>query len=151
MKINTIVLFGTCISLAFSACKKDDENKTGTTPSTASIEGSWKITAQMRTTTDGTVMDMFTTAPPCMKDDLMRFNTDKTLAALAGATKCDSSEEDSEVWATWALSVDRKTLTVSDGTPLFVADVLTLNATTLKLKQIDPNDSSEMVSTLARQ
>lgn len=138
MKLKTFALLGViCTSVVFTSCKKDDDKKEETPA--ASIEGTWKMTAQTMTVnlgTGDTTMNTYADMEACEKDDLVRFNADKTVTNLAGATKCDPSEPTSESGGTWALSSDQKTLTVTDGSP-DVFTVVTLNTTTLKLKMTD--------------
>lgn len=119
-----------CTAAVFTSCKKDDDDKKEETP--ASVEGTWKTTALTMSDSTAT-QDLYATMDACEKDDLLRFNADKTVTELPGATKCDPSEPDSESGGAWSMSSDNKKLTTTDG----VYDVLTLDATTLKLQMKD--------------
>lgn len=137
MKLKTLALMGAvCTSVVFTSCKKDDDKKeTETTPS---IVGTWKITAQTITTNFGgmeSTQDMYADMEPCQKDDLIKFGEDKTVTTSPGATKCDPSEPASESAGKWELISNNTKLRLIDQGDTSVADVLTLNATTLSIKE----------------
>lgn len=152
MKLKTLALMGVmCTLVVFNSCKKDDDDKKEETPA-ASAEGTWKTTALTLTTTFSgmdTTENLYAQMEPCEKDDLLRFNADKTVTTLPGATKCDPSEPASEDGGAWSMSSDNKKLTTTDG----VYDVLTLNSTTLKLQMKDEDSGVKytMNVTLTRQ
>jgi hypothetical protein len=149
MNLKTITLMGVIsTAVVLHSCKKDDDKKEET-PAT-SIEGTWKATAQTLTVSfngQDSTMDMFADAEPCEKDDLLRFNADKTVTNLPGATKCDPNEPASSSGGSWAMSSDNKKLTLDDGGAV-VADVVTLNASTLKIKITDEDNGTKYTVTL---
>jgi hypothetical protein len=148
MKLKALALMGViCASVAFTSCKKDDDDKNEGTPS-SSIEGTWKTTAFTITGTDTTI-DLYADMDACEKDNLLRFNADKTVTQLSGATKCDPSDPSSEDGGPWSMSSDNKKLTTTDG----VYDVITLDDTTVKLqmKGQDSGGSYTLKVTMARQ
>jgi outer membrane receptor for ferric coprogen and ferric-rhodotorulic acid len=139
MKLKTLTLLTLCASMALTSCKKDkDDDKKEETP--ASVEGTWKMTAQTETTTFGgqsSTENTYADMDACEKDDLTRFNADKTVTSLPGATKCDPSEPASEPYGTWALLNDNTKLRLIDGGDTTDAVVSTLNTTTLALKMTE--------------
>lgn len=156
MKLKTLALMGICATMAISSCKKDDDDKKEeTTTTAASVEGTWKMTAQTLTMSSGgqtETEDMYADLEACEKDDLTRLSADKKVTHLAGATKCDPSDPDSEAGGTWSLSADGKKLTLDDGGPE-VYDVVLLDSKTCKLRisDTDMGVTYTMNMTLARQ
>lgn len=136
MKLKNLAILGAvCTSLVFAACKKDDDNKKEE-PAYASIVGTWKKTTELRTVNYGgrdTIIDYFSDIDSCDKDDLIRFNTDKTMTYFPGAIKCSPSDPDSSQGGRWAMSSDNKKLSITDGFSV-IFDVVTLNSNTLKLQ-----------------
>jgi hypothetical protein len=147
MKLKNLIFMGAiCTSVVFTSCKKDDDDKKEETP--VSVEGTWKTTALTMTSSLGgadSTEDIYAAMDACEKDDLLRFNADKTVTELSGPTKCDPSDPASEPGGNWSMSSDNKKLTTTDG----VYTVLTLNATTLKLFMED--SGIKINATLARQ
>lgn len=123
--------------IVLSSCKKDDAAKT---PKDFLTAGYWKVTGmEFNPGIDiggGVVItDVFDLiVPACVKDDLLKFNTNGTLTEDEGATKCDPDDPQTITDGTWTLSDDGKTLTITypNGQPE-VATVTTLNETTLKI------------------
>lgn len=153
MNLKTFTLLGViCTSVVFTSCKKDDDDKKEEPPS---VEGTWKITALTITThfagTDSTE-DYFATYSTCEKDNLTRYNADKTITYLGGATKCKPNEVESMPIGTWALSANDTKLTISYKSTT-VWDITTLNATTLKLQVVETNNGATYTTkiTYARQ
>lgn len=141
-----------CTAVLLNSCKKDDDKKEETA---SPIEGTWKMTAQTLTISfagQDTTEDMFSDLDACEKDDLTRLSSDKKVTYLPGATKCDPNEPASTPGGTWSLSSDSKRLTITDGSGQ-VYDVVTLNATTLKLKISDSGRgmTSTVNTTFAKQ
>ncbi len=152
MKLKTLALMGLCAAMAFTACKKDDDDKK---EDTVSVVGTWKMTALTLTSSymgQDSTEDLFKDMDACEKDDLQRFNEDKTVTSLSGATKCDPSDPSSEAAGTWSMSSDNKTLTLNDG-GADVYNVLTLDAKTLKLSQSETQSGVKYsyTITMARQ
>ncbi|MES2690623.1 MAG: lipocalin family protein [Bacteroidota bacterium] len=133
------------VTLAFSACKDDKDDATPATPGqtgSAALTGKdWRMTANTYVISgsgsdDGTT-DLFAEKEACEKDDLTRFNDDKTMTEKAGATKCDPSDPDSKPGGTWELMNNNTKLKVTDGNDPIIFDIVTLNETTLTIKSID--------------
>lgn len=131
------LLIAACVGLlAFSACKDDkEETPAPSQTGSAALTGKdWRMTANTTRITGNsmdTTMDNFADMEDCEKDDLIRFNENKTVTTKSGALKCDPSDPDSEDGGTWELSADSKKLTVTvDGDPETV-DVVTLTETSL--------------------
>jgi hypothetical protein len=130
--INTSIFTTLLVMLVFSSCKKEDEVKTATDYLT---QGNWMITAATIDPDiemdDGLVTNVYPYLDPCQRDNLMKFNTNGTVAQDEGATKCDPDDPQIIDEGNWAFSNNNKTLTIlfPDEDPL-VAEVKTLNEST---------------------
>ena len=129
-------LLALAMVVTFSAYKKDDDNNSKT-PIDYLTAGNWKVTG-MTINPAITVLgieysDVYTLfIEDCVKDDLIKFNTDGTLTEDEGATKCDSGDPQTTNDGTWTLSDDGLTITINyPGDDPEVATVKTLNGTNL--------------------
>jgi hypothetical protein len=103
------------ISLIFAfSCKK---NETTVTPKsqTEYLAGvtskSWKNT-KAQATNGGLTIDLVSTQPTCVVDNILTFSTNKTYEIREGATKCNSADPDLVLKANWSLSADETKFTV---------------------------------------
>lgn len=152
MKLKPLALMGICVVFAFASCKKDDDSKTGTQPvSSATIIGTWKITAQT-VTAFGSTDDVLAQRDLCEKDDLLQFDAAHNMFVGSGATKCYPGEPDFVSQGTWALENNNTTFLMFQGDTI-AAKVETLNATTFKFKitDIDNSDTIIVNTTLTKQ
>jgi hypothetical protein len=143
MKIKILSLLGISTLLMFASCSKDDDDsKGGSTTSTtggtssSAVVGTWRITAMTATVDMGgqdTTIDLMDDQEPCESDDLLKFNADNTILELAGATKCDPGDPDSEAGGTWALLSNGTKFRIIDGDTT-LADIVSINTTTFKLR-----------------
>jgi hypothetical protein len=163
MKIKILSLLGISALLMFAACSKDDDDsKGGSTTSTtggvsnSAVVGTWNITAMTVTVDMGgqdTTIDMLEDQEPCERDDLLKFNADNTILELAGATKCNPGDPDSEAGGTWALLSNNSKFRIIDGDTT-LADIVSISATTFKLRFNEDDGSggtSQINITLTKQ
>jgi hypothetical protein len=131
-------------ALALGSCKKNNDN-TPATPTSSKTDlltaKSWRITADKTTSTTSisptsTTTDNYAASPSCERDNFIKFNTNKTAVYDEGATKCSTSDPQTES-AAWDFNSDATKLTLTDpsGSGLAVQeDILELTATTLRLR-----------------
>jgi hypothetical protein len=142
------------LTVLLSACKKDDQVPTKTELLT---KGVWKMTAY---TVDpefaifdnngnmtGTTNDMFATMEDCEKDDTNKFNTDKTMVADEGATKCDSSNPQMTSMV-WSFNADETALNISDDGDAIILSILELTDKVLKVKSTETYFSETYIATI---
>ncbi len=143
-KLAYLALSGTALLLTLAACHKNDDP---TPPSrTDYLTGhTWKPSSGTIVYTDPSTgktisEDAF---DPCEKDNFYKFNTDKTLVADEGATRCDPSDPQQET-GTWAISNGDQQLTmILAGQALFSnATIKELSATTLHITGTDVDTST---------
>ncbi|WP_316768947.1 hypothetical protein [Pedobacter frigiditerrae] len=152
MKKNLILFIATLLLL--TSCQKDivfpDESGsgTGTKPNSEvfTLSGTrWNLTAST-TSIDygGTIFeaDLFALFAKCAIDDIHIFNANGTATDDQGIDKCDPTGPQTVTNGTWKLSSDKKVLTLATTVPnaagitTLDADVLQMDATTLKVKYI---------------
>ena len=93
-------------------CKKSDEAPATATSRTSLLTAkSWRLTATTFTV-NGFPVPSSTFFPDCSKDDLLKFNADKTLVKDESATKCNSSDPQTQA-GTWAFNNDESKLTIA--------------------------------------
>ena len=97
--------------------------------------GEWKQNS-LTFTVSGATLDLFALQAACDKDDLTKFNADRTVTFKTGAIKCTPTEMDYN--GTWVLTSNDTKLTVTDpqetgpgGTNF---DVVELTASRLSLR-----------------
>jgi hypothetical protein len=119
--ILTLVISGT-----FSACKKKDETTPASKSKTELITAHyWKLSAftvNPPIDVGGTqVTDVYDQLEACTKDDLIKFNTDKTYIEDEGATKCDPSDPQTYT-STWNFNSTETIVTV-DGSDMTIVNL----------------------------
>jgi hypothetical protein len=123
-------------ALALGSCKKNDNNAPAG-PSNADLltAKSWRPSAATLSVTVAGITTPVGSFGACDKDDIVKFNTDKSLVHDAGATKCDATDPQTER-GTWSMPNDSKlnlalpsSSTLSSGT----FDIKELSATTLHI------------------
>ena len=148
-------LFALSLALlgGLTSCSDDKNDPTPSTSKTALLTAkSWRVTAdQSVVVSGGTTLtnDDYADLEACEKDDLVRFNADKTVTLDQGATKCadTSADPQSEKDGTWDLNSDGTKLTQKDGAFSLEFDVLELSATTLKTKVTFTDDGETYTQT----
>lgn len=120
------------LSLFVGGCKKEET----TVPKSKTellCAHYWKVvslTVNPPLDIDGTpVSDLLSIMDDCNKDDLVKYNTDKTLIYDEGATKCDPASPQTSS-GTWSFNSDETILTEDDED----LSLIELNESTLKLK-----------------
>jgi hypothetical protein len=113
MKNLQLLLF-LCAALAFTACKKDDD------PSKKEMltNKNWVMTAatvdpSFVLITGGSTNNLYNQLEACAKDDITRLNADGKATFDEGALKCNVADPQTTN-GTWALSLDEKTLSITD-------------------------------------
>ena len=130
-KLNSFFLGAFATILIAVSCKKDDN----TTAATPLIVGKWKMSAYRH---NG--MDVFGTGVgPCITDNILTF-TSTELILDEGATKCSPSDPQT-ITGTYSLNVAKTQLTTTVDNSTNVDDILTLDASILKLRQTSNADT----------
>lgn len=128
-------------ALALGSCKKNDDNSPSSASKTDLLTAkNWRISAQTYSVavSNGTptVSDEYANSAACERDNFLKFNTNKSLTADEGATKCSPSDPQTQS-GTWDLTTNDTKLTLADpsqgGVPI-PFDVVALSATTLHLR-----------------
>jgi hypothetical protein len=120
------------IVAVLGACKKNDESPA--TPSSRAdllTAKNWRL-ATVTATVGGFPLPNNLVLPDCNKDDFFKFNTDKTLIQDAGATKCNSTDPQTQA-GTWALNTDESKLTISIPGSLLSGEAVIKELTTSSL------------------
>jgi hypothetical protein len=115
-----------------SGCKKSNDSPATTSSRTALLTAkSWRLTAATFTL-NGIPVPSSNFFPDCSKDDLLKFNADKTLIKDESTVKCNASDPQTQA-GTWAFSSDESKLTIAvPNSPLNgEADIKELTATSL--------------------
>ena len=113
------VLLVLIISGIFTQCKKEKDDETPQSKTDIITTGQWRIIAHTSSpgfdwNLDGTIeTDLYNVYEPCEKDNYLIFKKDGTYEANEGATKCFSTDPQSEA-GTWQL-VDNETKINIDG------------------------------------
>jgi hypothetical protein len=140
---------------ALSACKKDSD----TTPSrTELLTGrEWHITAEtetvMRTPVGGSptpvVFDRYAGMPACERDNIHKFNVNKSRVIDEGLSKCLSTDPQSST-STWDFTSDQTKMLLpnlaSPATSIEV-DIVELTASTLRLRVDLSGKNTDVVET----
>jgi hypothetical protein len=138
-------------ALALGSCKKNDDNSPAAPSKTDLLTAkNWRITAQKNTTTFGTqtsTTDEYAALSACERDNFAKFNTNKTVVFDEGATKCSTSDPQTES-GTWDFNSDQSKLNLTDpslGGVVIPFDIVELSATTLHVRYT--NSASGVSST----
>ena len=116
--------------------------------------GKWQMTAGTLTTTvmgQTTTQDMYKDMEACEKDDFLLFTSDGKVTFDAGASKCDSMEEQSST-ATWSFYDNETKVILIENGYKDTADVKELTESVLKISSsfTDSLYSYETVQTFGR-
>lgn len=126
---------------ALSACKKDSETTpTIATPTELLTAKNWRLSAYTSGfATAGAAAvttDEYATTPACQRDDFTKFNANKSVLFDEGASKCNTTDAQSET-STWDLSSNDTKLTLAapqlGGFPI-PFDIITLSSSTLHIR-----------------
>ena len=122
-----------CLGIAtLGACKKNSEPIPATTRVDLLTAKGWRLST-ITASLGGTPLPS-SLLPACNNDDTYKFNLDKTVIQDAGATKCNSTDPQTQA-GTWAFNTDQSKLTITVPNSLLngEADVKELTASTLHL------------------
>lgn len=129
------------LAASLGACKKDSENS----PNKAELltAKSWRISAQSSSYSSPSInngaaitTDEYAAMASCERDNLFKFSANQTLVFDEGATKCDSSDPQTQN-GTWYFNSDQTRLTLSDpsqGIPTSSFDIIAISASKLQLR-----------------
>jgi hypothetical protein len=125
---------------ALGACKKNNETSPEASRTELLTTKSWRMSAA--TTTKGTVKtDEYAATQACERDNLIKFNTNKSVVVDEGATRCDPADPQTQI-STWDFNNDQTKLTIPISPGLSIAaDIVELSATTLHVRYIDTSTS----------
>jgi hypothetical protein len=139
MKKVTILL---ALVVSLGSCKKDDDNNPVTPAVNSTLtSGNWKLASstsviEYPAPIGPQTANLYDMMQACQKDNLSKFNTDKTVTMDEGATKCNASDPQTQTAGTWNLTNnDTKFDFAYQGTTIN-ADVLTLNSTTFTIRYV---------------
>ncbi|HTN17587.1 MAG TPA: lipocalin family protein [Chitinophagaceae bacterium] len=125
-----------CLSVCFSACKKDPEETKAVVKPSGLLYGQWKMTAYTHNNEDAFLNGQI---PNCVKDDRVIFTRSNTVINDEGPTKCNPSDPQTKT-GPYTYNSAQNTLSVTtDGTER-LSELITLDSTTLKIRQKDNND-----------
>jgi hypothetical protein len=129
-------------AVALGGCKKNDSTSPSPTASRTDMltAKNWRISAQTYSVAINngtpTVSDEYANETACERDNFIKFNTNKSLIADEGATKCSSSDPQTQS-GTWDLTTNDTKLTLADpsqgGVPI-PFDIIDFSATTLHVR-----------------
>jgi hypothetical protein len=112
MKNLSLLLLG--VLLLFS-CKKDSDvmvEKTTLEYLTGTSSKKWMVSEGI-VLFEGAQVNLIANQPPCITDNVLVLNTDKTYELNEGVLKCDSSKDpDVIIKAKWSLLDEPKTITI---------------------------------------
>lgn len=122
-----------CLAIAsLGACKKDSDPVA--TPSRTDLltAKSWRLTT-VTASLNGLPLPA-SSLPACYLDDSFKFNADKTVIQDAGATKCSSTDPQTQS-GTWSFNNDQSKLTIAVTGSLLNgdADIKELSSSTLRI------------------
>ncbi|GAB3638944.1 hypothetical protein GCM10027422_45350 [Hymenobacter arcticus] len=128
-------------ALALGSCKKNNDNSPATPSKTDLLTAkNWRISAQTYSVAINagapTVSNEYASSAACERDNFLKFNTNKSLTADEGATKCSSSDPQTQS-GSWDLTTNDTKLTLADpmqGGATIPFDVVDLSATTLHIR-----------------
>ena len=132
MKKNLLLTLSFIAVLFISSCKDDTKEPTPAKTKTENLcSAPWKATAATidpAIDVGGTqVTDWYSQFEACMKDDLVKYESNKTGTYDEGATKCDPTDPQNTPF-TWTFDLSETKLTEDGDT----YDIIQLDETTLK-------------------
>ena len=130
-KIFTITLFMTAfiVCLIIASCKKDNADNSN------SIVGKWKMTGYIH---NG--IDVYGTAvPSCIIDNIITFSNTNSVTVDEGLTRCNPTDPQI-LTGTYSININQTQIALTHNGSTETDSILTLNSTTLKLKQLSNND-----------
>lgn len=131
MKTNKIVMIVAVAAIAFSACKKDDDDSS---TKSEMILGNWSPTDILLNGTS-----LWELMDDCDKDDTYTFKADGSTLYDQGAQKCDPDDDQTEIDVYKLLENDTKILFEGD-----TLDILTLTNSVLKVGGSEQGFASEL-------
>jgi hypothetical protein len=126
--------------IALGACKKDGENTPSASRTDLLTAKKWRVSSLTYTAISVgkiTTTDEYALEQACHRDDFYKFNTDKTLVADEGATKCSASDTQTST-QNWDFNSDQTNLLVTSSGYMSTGskDIVELSATTLRLREV---------------
>ncbi|SMB98532.1 hypothetical protein SAMN00120144_3831 [Hymenobacter roseosalivarius DSM 11622] len=140
VRLLTALTLGTML---FASCEKQLEESptpraTSQSSTDASLAGDWQLVAYkgiVPTPNDVRTTNIFVMLDECSKDDKLHFEAAGELTQLPGANVCMKDAKTSAKPGTWALSADKKALTLNLGEAKEYL-VTSLSASSLKLRSV---------------
>ncbi len=127
-KISQILMLFITTVFTMVSCKKDEVSST-------SIVGKWKMSGYIHND-----IDVFGTGVgPCIIDNLITFSSTNVVEVDEGPTKCSASDPQIST-GTYSITPNQTNLSITYDGSIENNDILTLNTTILKLKQLSNND-----------
>ncbi len=135
MKTKILLVLCSFTSMYLTSCKDDTKDNPAPSKTTLLCASPWKMTAATidpALDVGGTqITDFYTQFENCTKDDLTKYESNKTGISDEGPTKCDPSDPQSTPF-TWTFDLTETKIT-EDGETY---DVIQLDETTLKISQV---------------
>lgn len=102
---NVVIILLVSVSSIFS-CKKstDVTPKSKTELLAGTVSKTWKNTKAEATNPSGLKIDLVSTQPTCVTDNLLSFFPNKSYEIREGATKCNAADPDLLLKANWSLN-----------------------------------------------
>ena len=129
------------LAATIGGCKKDSETSPG--KADLLVAKSWRISAQTSSFSSSSinngavvVTDEYASSAACERDNFIKFSANKTLVADEGATRCSTSDPQTQS-GTWDFNSDQTKLSLLDPSQASIAipfDVVELSASTLHIR-----------------
>ncbi|MDP1728202.1 MAG: hypothetical protein Q8M15_15550 [Bacteroidota bacterium] len=134
------------IIILFSSCKKDETKPVETVSKAPTLTAKDWLLIASKGEALGVTIDLYDKMDACLKDNLTKYNTDKSITAKSGSVKCFPSEPDSYLSGMWTLLENETKLRIIDFDTIDWK-LITLNSTTLKVTYSDNSGSTTQTIT----
>lgn len=107
MRISSVIIILLASVLSIFSCKKSTTSvtpKTKTELLSGTTSKTWKNTKAEATNPQGLKIDLVSTQPTCVTDNLLIFFPNKSYEIREGATKCNPTDPDLLLKANWSLN-----------------------------------------------
>ncbi len=129
------------VAATFGGCKKDSETSTGKAEllvAKSRIISAPTSSFSSSSINNGAVVvtDEYASSAACERDNFLKFSTNKTLVADEGATKCSTTDPQTQS-GTWDFNSDQTKLSLLDPSQASIPipfDIIELSATTMHLR-----------------
>lgn len=148
-----LLSLSTLLALLLFVCACNKKSTTTTTPTTKTkkdylTQSAWKYSAVKVQVNGGSWIDALALAQQCEKDNIFTYKTDMTFMETEGATKCSVGDPDIASSGTWAFASNDTKLNVTIFGSTDNYDIMTLDASTLKIKITEVSGTDTYITEL---